>query len=545
MCSLAILTTCPVIGFGQQNVEITSSNLPIILIDTEGRSIIDDPRTTARMRIIDNPGTVRNYPGDFPNNYDGMIRIEIRGKSSQMFPKKSYGFETQDERRNNLNISLLGMPEENDWILYAPYSDKSLLRNVICFDLTRKMGWYASRTKFCELLLNGSYRGIYVLMEKIKRDNNRVAISKLKPEDLTGDELTGGYIFSVDKMEGDYDGWYSAIDPPGSNWRTIFFQYYYPKYNVIVAEQKTYIENFVNRFEETLNGTNFREPDTGYRKYININSFIDFFIIYEFAKEIDSYKFSVYMHKDKDSKGGKLTMGPVWDFNLSFGNVDFGGEGAMFPEDWMYNKGVPRMYWWNRLMEDKYFQDKLKVRWSDLRKEIFDTDSIMNFIDTQTLYIEEARKRNFQCWPVIGQYIWPNFYVGDSYEDEMNYLKDWIRDRLDWMDDNMPGEITSTGDETSISETKTFPVVTYPNPLLSGNKFTFTIDYPQQIYLDIYNILGQKIITIIDPAKNRDTHRIDWTARDRNGYMLPNGLYLFSVKSYTTQIAKGKIIIMR
>jgi hypothetical protein len=170
----------------------SSSNLPLILINTDGQSIKDEERIPAHMGIINNPNGQRNFLTDRYTDYDGRISIELRGSSSTMYDKKSYGFETQDADGENNNVSLLGMPEENDWVLYGPYSDKTLLRNTLPFYIARELGQYASRTAYCELFINDEYLGLYVLMEKVKRDKNRVDIARLKPDDIAGDELTGG-----------------------------------------------------------------------------------------------------------------------------------------------------------------------------------------------------------------------------------------------------------------------------------------------------------------------------------------------------------------
>ena len=162
---------------------LSSSNLPLILINTYGQTIPDEPRITADMEVINYGPGLRNHPEDIPNDYNGRIAIEIHGESSTMFPKKSYRLETQDSLGENNNVSLLGMPKENDWILYGPYSDKSLIRNVLAYRLSNDIGRYAPRTRFCELLINGQYMGLYVLTEKIKRDKHRVNIKKLRPED--------------------------------------------------------------------------------------------------------------------------------------------------------------------------------------------------------------------------------------------------------------------------------------------------------------------------------------------------------------------------
>ena len=201
--------------------EFTASHLPIVLIDTEGREIVNDPKIEARMRIVDNGPGATNRVTDPPNAYDGFIGIEIRGSSTQMFPKKQYGVETRDAEGDNLSVTLLGLPKENDWILYAPYTDKSLVRNVLAYTLARRLGRYATRLKWCELVLNGQYAGVYLLFEKIKQDKNRVAITGLDPEDTSGDAVTGGYIVKIDKWEGSgNERWASPHPPPARKRRT-------------------------------------------------------------------------------------------------------------------------------------------------------------------------------------------------------------------------------------------------------------------------------------------------------------------------------------
>ncbi|HEX5167778.1 MAG TPA: CotH kinase family protein, partial [Cyclobacteriaceae bacterium] len=180
----------------------SSSNLPIIVIDTDNQPILDDPKIMASMGIIDNGAGERNNLADPFNNYDGKMGIEIRGSSSQMFPKKQYGIELWDDASNGIDASLLGLPEEEDWVLFAPYNDKSLMRDVMAYKLGRDMGHYAPRTKYCEVVLNDQYNGLYVLIEKIKRDKNRVDINKLDPDEISGNSLTGGYILKLDKTTG-------------------------------------------------------------------------------------------------------------------------------------------------------------------------------------------------------------------------------------------------------------------------------------------------------------------------------------------------------
>ncbi|HKR06100.1 MAG TPA: CotH kinase family protein, partial [Bacteroidia bacterium] len=206
-----------------------SSNLPIAVVNTFGQGIPNDPKITAFLGIIDNGPGIRNYMTDPFNNYNGYIGIETRGHSSQSFPQKQYSFETRDSSGNDLNASLLGMPAEHDWILYAPYTDKSCMRNWLVYQLSNDMGQYAVRGKFCELVLNGEYKGIYEITETIKRDADRVDIAKLTPNDTIGDDVTGGYIVKIDWVDGPY--WVSAYPPDQTNpWNNVInFQNTSPK----------------------------------------------------------------------------------------------------------------------------------------------------------------------------------------------------------------------------------------------------------------------------------------------------------------------------
>lgn len=424
------------------------SNLPIVVINTFGSEIPDDPKITAHMGIIDNgPGNM-NQLGDPFNNYDGYIGIEIRGQSTQMFPKKCYGFETRDEQGENLDVSLLGLPEENDWIFYAPYTDKSLMRNVISYEIGHRMGEYCTRNVYCELVINNDYKGIYLVQEKIKKDSNRVDIATLNPDEISGDDLTGGYILSVDKIPWDFeygaDGWVSSPSPSYPNAMDIIFQYYYPEPGELVSQQRDYIREFISSAEKALISYGFKDPSTGYLKYFDAPSFIDFMLLSELSKEVDKYRYSNYFHKQKDSDGGKLFAGPAWDFNLGYGNVNYWQPGVEY-SGWVYEMVNPWdysiMYWWKRLMEDPYFRDLTKTRWTDLRQEKLSNSSLDALIDSITELTEEARIRNFERWPILGEYVWPNYnWQGNDYEDEVDYFRSFLMNRADWMDQHLGGQ---------------------------------------------------------------------------------------------------------
>ena len=324
-----------------------SSTLPIIIIDTQNQTIVDEPRIFCNMGIIYNLNDT-NYITDEYNHYNGKISIEIRGQSSQDFPKKSFSFETQNKFGENNNVPLLGMPEENDWVLYGPYYDLTMLRNSLSYELGRAMGNYSPRLNYCELFINNNYHGIYLLTEKIKRDNNRVNITKNIAEDISG-----GYIIEInhaidDNTNIDSFGFISNVN------ETILplpFRYYYPDADDITEQQKSYIQNHIYSFETVLNSYNFNDPYDGYKNWININSAIDFFLIQEFTKNIDAYRGSTFFYKDKSSINDTIYFGPIWDFNFAYGSVTF-CQGNQY-QGWQYeNKCSDQasLFWFSRLI---------------------------------------------------------------------------------------------------------------------------------------------------------------------------------------------------
>jgi len=346
----------------------------------------------------------------------GAIGIEIRGSSSQQFPKKSFGFETRDEANEDLDVSLLGFPEEEDWILYAPYSDKSLVRNHLIYELSNDMGRYASRSKLAEVYINGTYNGMYVFMEKLKRDDHRIDINKLKDDENTGEDLTGGYIIKLDKADGfnetlytDINSFPSQVNPPNSTaGQQIHFLYDDPDQEDITPEQKTYISEYVTNFETALASDTFIDPDIGYATYIDTESFIDFFLLNELSNNVDGYRLSTWMTKDKNDK---LKMGPIWDFNLAFGNADYCEGGANNVWTYRFNERCPNdiwqiPFWWDRLLEDPAFVTQLQNRWTTLRNSTFSESYILEKIDEYVSALETggAIQANFDVWQVLGIY---------------------------------------------------------------------------------------------------------------------------------------------
>lgn len=471
-------------------LNFTSSNLPIVVINTLSQTIQDDPKITCDMGIIYNGTGIRNYMTDPFTDYNGKIGIEIRGSSSQMFPKKSYGVETRDALGFSNNVSLLGMPAENDWILYAPYTDKSLMRDVMVYQFGNDCGRYAPRTRFVELVINGEYMGVYVLEEKIKIDNGRVDIASLNPGDTLGDELTGGYILKIDKFTGGSDYFMSTyLSPTGSQ---IPFLYHDPEGLELHPLQQNYIQGFIQDFEDALFGPSFNDPVTGYRGYIHVGSFIDYFLANEFSRNVDGYRLSTYFYKDKNSNDSLLHIGPLWDFNLALGNADYCDGGLT--TGWAYEFDlvcggdgyqIPR--WWYRLLEDTVFVNELKCRYLDLRSGILSDTYLMNQIDSMANVLDESQQRNYLKWPILGMYVWPNNYVGNSFQEEIDYLKNWVIQRMTWLDANMPGACPNLG----LEDQQTFEFSIYPNP--ASDQVQIVLHQPAK-KLSLFSISGELII---------------------------------------------------
>lgn len=478
-----------------QSNQITSSNLPIIKINTFGQPVNDDPKILANMQIIDNGPGVRNYVSDSANVYNGNIGIELRGSSSQGFPKKSYGIEIWDALNNDLDTSLFGMPSESDWILNANYTDKSFMRNVLSYDRSRAMGYYASRIQYCEVIFNGRYAGIYIFMEKIKRDPGRVDIAKLTPADTTGDDLTGGYILKIDKTTGSPGGgWTTLYNPPtGGPKPTI--QHEYPDATEILPVQVQYIKSYCDSFEIALNGVNFTNPATGYRHFIDVASWVDYFILNEFSKSVDGYRISTFFYKDKNSNGGLMKMGPVWDYDIAWGNADYhdGNVTSGYAYNYVHpGSGQQVPFWWNKLLQDPYFRNTLRCRWEDLRLNLLSTTVLHNWIDSVGLYLDESQIRNFERWPILGVYVWPNpSPIPTDYAGVKQELKNWITNRSNWLDANIPGNCSQVG-LSNLNEPR-IQLIVYPNPASESTWLLLPENLIGLAQLSFYNELGQLI----------------------------------------------------
>ena len=443
---------------GQDDGNTFSSNLPLVFIQTNA-TINADRKVAGTMRIIDHRDGLRNHADDTDYDYDGPIGIKLRGNSSLNFDQKKYTLETWDEAGNDVKASLMGLPAESDWVLLAPYNDLSLVRDVFAYNMWTDMGHWGPRNRMCEVFINDEYMGVYVFCEKIKRDKNRVDIAKLKNEDTSERELTGGYIVRVDAYDQNDVTFESKVAGlqsnmwGGSGTGTVTWTIFYPKKEDLQAEQKAYIQNFVDQMEQSFQQSNFKDSVEGYARWIDVPSFVDYFIHTELSLNADGYKRSSYFFKDKDKADGTLSRmeaGPVWDYNLAYGDCNFCNANNV--KAWVYNgcETNPTPALWKKLTQDPAFMQKVRERYAQLRRTVISRQCINTFFDDYAALLDEAKDRHyakydnlFQSgnqggWPWWGGSSSPisyfaAYYVA-SYDEEIQTVKEWFGKRLDFLD---------------------------------------------------------------------------------------------------------------
>ncbi len=441
---------------------IGDSQIPYIVVNTNGGTIQNEPKIAAEMAIYENKVLVKRV----------NIGIEYRGSTSyRLSSKKSFGIETWDAEGNDIDESFFGFPPEEDFILNGHVVnlvdrylfDRTLMYHRLGYQIYRKMGRYASRTQFVELELDGEYLGVYVFMEKLKRDGDRIDISRLEPSDVTPETISGGYILKIDKTAGGDLNLNQPLSYFDNNWSDdatynddisfrsrydvfggevdfepyreayhqdqyleTYFLYEYPKADEITSEQKEYIQDYIDQFETALLNDDLTSDERTYTDYMEMETFVDHFILNELVKNIDGYRLSTFLVKERD---GKLEMGPVWDLNIGYDASD------RVPDDgWVinYNQYVQRdpwmmPFWWPRLMQDPIFKQAVRERWEELRRDVLSTSNLHELVDENAEFLIEngAVQRNYEKWDL-------GFDVG--YEEGIQSLKDFLQRRTEWMD---------------------------------------------------------------------------------------------------------------
>ena len=419
-------------------------DLPIIFVDTKYHQCLDDKiieKIPATIRVLD--GKTNNVADSSKATpYEIGIKVRGRGRSSSGFPKPNYTIEFHDSTDKDINVSLLGLPPSDDWVLHGPYVDKSMVRNSFGHWLFRQTGRYSPRTKHFDLYINGVYRGVYVLIERIKRGKYRVNVSKLKKTDIEGDNLTGGYILAIDRK---YDS-YSKLSKTESEFVTsdgVKVILRYPKKDKMAKEQEEYIQNYLNELEALFkDGKN----GSGYENYVDVASAVDYILHEELTQNIETYVVNFFMYKPKDKTDdqgnktvGKITLGPPWDFYLAFNNnfkpdssndPIYAWESSLsdsrnqFDNIWIIEKICANINpsplapkWFFEIWKDSIFQIELSKRWAELRSGVWHTKTIDAYLDSMKTYLGNAADRNFRRWPNLGK----TSRMGDADPEPMKY----------------------------------------------------------------------------------------------------------------------------
>jgi hypothetical protein len=411
-----------------------TSSLPIVKV-TSSQTIVDEPRVAGQMRVINNSTTV-NSSSDTVYALNTNIDIELRGNSSLEFDKKSYTVILKSNDGSPKSDSILTMPEGNEWVLHAMYIHKSMIRIPLTHILFEKMGHYAPRGHYVELIVNGDYKGIYWFMEKVTVNPDRTNINEFS------NDITGGYMLRID-WEGKAGSFSSNYDSQGG--QKMKLQYHYPKGSVLTPEHKSYLKNSVTNFEDALFSENFRSfQNIRYDDYIDINSFSDFMLINELSKNSDGYKLSSYIHKNSDLVDPKWKAGPIWDFDQTYGLSLVCSCNDTCGWTFMQSQaGCEDLFsmpmWWQNFTRDSIYTNLLEQKWSTYRSSFLEDQQLLGLIDSLQNEISGALDRNFSRWNLLGESVWeyPQDPAFSSYEEEISYLKKWTVDRMDWMDTNI------------------------------------------------------------------------------------------------------------
>ena len=425
----------PVVGesYIQLHREVAnfSSDLPLIVLENfrSGRP----PQNAFQpgfMAVIERGENGRSALSETPE-ISTRVGLKVRGSSTAGRPKPSLSLEAWDAHNQGRGIAPLGLPRDADWVLWGPYNfDLTLMHNPFIYELSNQIGRYAPRTRFVEIFFNmgggplqsNDYFGVYALTEKIKRDGDRVDLNELFPEHDRKPKVTGGYLLKIDRA-----------DPGDSGFRAAgqTLRYVYPKEETIEQPnreaQKNYLNQFFAAMERALNGRDFQDSQGGYAQFIDVGTAIDHHLLNVLALNVDAFRLSGYMSLPRN---GKLTFGPIWDFDRALGSTD--GRDA-FPSAWRGSgQGGTDFFnypWWQRMFQDIDFFQKYIDRFQRLRRQQFSNSHINQIIDQMADELREAQARNLDRWKQN-----PRRRYGRSYQGEVDHMKDWLAERIQFME---------------------------------------------------------------------------------------------------------------
>jgi len=385
-----------------------------------------------------------------------------------MSDKKPYSFHTLKQPLTQSDakkkVSILGMGKDNKWALLAPYADKSMIRDLLAFEIARPWMEYTPQGRLCEVYLDGTYYGVYILCEVVSKGKYRLDL----PDPGEDEEaITGGYIVEVGTEDKPHHvSKYHPVDSWGRAFTddTIYLQYEWPDFEDLTPAQVEYIDQCIDNMEDAFASSKYKDPEVGYAKYIDVQSFMDYQLNTEISRNVDGYRLSTKLYKRRDSVDSRFKM-VIWDNNLAFGNARHNeayktNTWAVLYNTKLHNRGdymIP--FWWYKLARDKNYTNPRKERWAQYRENNVRMDRLMATIDSLANEVTSggAEARNAQAWPRWGIFVWPNYYIAENYQDEIDYLKNWLTERIAWLDNTfgyvapplppqyVPGDVNGDG----------------------------------------------------------------------------------------------------
>ena len=405
-----------------------STTLPVVYMNTKGQQVLKENAIWGNIALLDGNGEERSVFSTPNSIYRATIKY--RGASSySKFDKKQYRIKFYKNKKDSAKeVSLAGMGANSEWVLNGPYLDKTLIRNKLVYDLARELNGWAPDTRFVELFVDGEYQGVYLAVEPVTNGESRLRLAEFGL--LSGETA---YIVNRDRIDTgseEIDTWGKTN---GYTYNALYIRY--PSKNKITEKQKEYIQKDISEFEQALYGKNFSDKRIGYQAYIDMDNWVDYFIINEFAMNYDAGNLSTYLYKELD---GKLQLA-VWDFNNGFDNYQW------FRTETDVLHTVENS-WFQRLWQDEAFRERVCERYVQLRKTTLSDEHIAEKIASYQEELGEAVDRNFKVW---GYSFKENLLAGTSkegtsrnirsYEEAMKQLTDTIRKRLAYLDKELGG----------------------------------------------------------------------------------------------------------
>ena len=409
-------------------------DLPLMVIDDYGRGKPGREYVDAATMVYDTAGG-RTSLAATPS-VATRSGIHLRGQSSAMFEKAPYRLELRDSVDDDADHPMLGMPSDSDWVLRGPFSDKSLVREALVYDLGREMGLPAPRYRFVELYLNvdaqpvaaNDYQGVYMLVETIKNSKDRLDLKQLDSDDTTLPKITGGYIVKFEWLAAE-EPTLKCIGAAATCWN--YLEVHDP--SPLNQQQRDWLTQYFQQFHDMLHSSRVRDPQTGYRAAIDVPSWVDLVILNEFSREMDSYLRSTYLYKDRE---GPLFAGPLWDYDLTFGSGGFFANEQVAGWQHQQTRTPIANDWFQILLADPAFQQDLRTRWQSLRRGLLADSALNARVDALTAPLTAAAQRNFQKWPNLSTRMIGPFITDTSptWAGQVQVMRSWMTRRAAWLD---------------------------------------------------------------------------------------------------------------